>query len=50
MILATGYAQLDGDIPSNVRRLAKPFRRADLESAIAQTLTIDLQRLRAAVG
>jgi signal transduction histidine kinase/CheY-like chemotaxis protein len=50
VILATGYAQLDGDIPTNVRRLAKPFRRADLESAIAQTLTIDLQRLRAAVG
>jgi signal transduction histidine kinase/ActR/RegA family two-component response regulator len=50
VILATGYAQLDGDVPANVRRLAKPFRRADLESAIAQTLTIDLQRLRAAVG
>ncbi len=50
VILATGYAQLDGDIPANVRRLAKPFRRADLESAIAQTLTIDLQRLRAATG
>jgi signal transduction histidine kinase/CheY-like chemotaxis protein len=50
VILATGYAQLEGEIPANVRRLAKPFRRADLESAIAQTLTIDLQRLRAAVG
>jgi signal transduction histidine kinase/CheY-like chemotaxis protein len=50
VILATGYAQLDGDVPNNVRRLAKPFRRADLESAIAQTLTIDLQRLRAAVN
>jgi signal transduction histidine kinase/CheY-like chemotaxis protein len=50
VILATGYAQLDGDIPGNVRRLAKPYRRADLESTIAQTLTIDLQRLRAAVG
>ena len=50
VILATGYAQLEGDVPTNVRRLAKPYRRADLESAIAQTLTIDLQRLRAAVG
>ncbi len=47
VILATGYAQPDGDMPSNVKRLAKPFRRADLESAIAQMLSVDLQRLRA---
>jgi len=46
VILATGYAQLDGDVPGNVRRLAKPFRRVDLEGAIAQTLSVDLQRLR----
>jgi signal transduction histidine kinase/CheY-like chemotaxis protein len=46
VILATGYAQLDGDVPANVRRLAKPFRRVDLENAIAQTLSVDLQRLR----
>ena len=45
VILATGYAQLDGDVPANVRRLAKPFRRVDLENAIAQTLSVDLQRL-----
>ena len=50
VILATGYAQLEGDVPQNVRKLAKPFRRADLENAIAQTLTLDLQRLRAVVG
>jgi CheY-like chemotaxis protein len=50
VILATGYAQLEGDVPANVRRLAKPFRRVDLENAIAQTLSVDLQRLRAAVN
>jgi signal transduction histidine kinase/CheY-like chemotaxis protein len=41
IILATGYAELDGKIPSNVLRLAKPFRRADLENAISQAMALD---------
>ena len=44
VILATGYAELNGKIPSNVRRLAKPFRRAELENAITHALTTDVVR------
>ncbi len=40
VILATGYAELDSTIPNNVRRLAKPFRRAELENAISQAMAI----------
>jgi signal transduction histidine kinase/CheY-like chemotaxis protein len=36
VILATGYAEIDSEIPNNVRRLAKPFRRADLENLLSQ--------------
>ncbi len=36
IILASGYAELEGKIPDNVRRLAKPFRRIDLENVISQ--------------
>ena len=41
IILATGYAELAGKVPDNVRRLSKPFRRADLENAISQVLAVD---------
>jgi len=35
VILATGYAELSQKLPAGVQRLAKPFRAADVQKAIA---------------
>jgi len=34
LILATGYAELPGGVPENIRRLSKPFKLSDLVDII----------------
>ena len=38
LILATGYAELPGGVPENIRRLSKPFKLADLVELINNTM------------
>ena len=35
VILATGYAELPGNVPANLRRLSKPYRVPELIEALA---------------
>jgi PAS domain S-box-containing protein len=37
VILATGYAELPGSVPANLRRLSKPYRVPELIEALAAT-------------
>ena len=47
LILATGYAELPGGVPVNIRRLAKPFKLSELVDAIgAVVATCDSDGVR----
>ena len=43
-LLITGYAATGEDVPSDIPRLAKPFRQADLAAQIHQLLSTGMPR------
>jgi signal transduction histidine kinase/ActR/RegA family two-component response regulator len=54
VIIATGYAELPGELDSSVPRLSKPYRQQDLAAVVAQLIgeqpAADPAPLNAAVG